>query len=190
MSQNILIYIAGPLFSEADAFRRLLEGSYLSYVLEVNKIDAHACLFNPVNAPFNEKSSMPTSEQIFQGDHQRIQQSSVLFFDLSSNLDTGTAHELGAALEMRPRKSIYPIISDIRLGGKIDQGHRSAVGFNQYVTGSLWHHQYTLFSSFKHALEAFCQDFSLTLEWEKVENYFDTQGIRLVREKMKALFGA
>lgn len=190
MKQNISIFIGGPLFSEADVFHRLLEGIYLSFVLEQNKINSQECLFNPVNAPFNQKSSLPTSEEIFQGDHQRIQASTVLFVDLSSNLDTGTTHELGAALEMKPRKAIYPVISDIRLGGKIDQGHRSAVGFNQYVTGSLWYHQYTIFNCFKLALEAFCKDFSLTLDWEKVEHHFDTTGISLVRKKMRELFGA
>ncbi len=190
MNQNILIYIAGPLFSEADAFRRLLEGAYLSFVLEQNNIKAQDCIFNPINAPFNQKASMPTSEDIFRGDYERIRNSNVLFFDLSSDLDTGTSHELGGALEMKPRKFIYPVISDIRIRGKIDQSHRSAVGFNQYVTGSLWANEYKIFECFKFAVEQFCKDFSLTLEWEKVENYFDMQGISLVRKRMKEVFGA
>ena len=64
------LYLAGSLFNEADVNQRKLEGRILRE--RFPPLD----IFNPIDQPFNEdKQTLPTSIEIFEGDTQAVEES-------------------------------------------------------------------------------------------------------------------
>lgn len=75
------VYMAGPLFSEAEVNQRLLEYKLIEGVIKDNVIDHE--VFSPINAPSNDKSKLPTAKEVFLADEVELMQSKVIFADLS-----------------------------------------------------------------------------------------------------------
>lgn len=145
----LLIYNAGPLFTEADQAQRLKEQSFFDTLNGVN-------VFNPLTSPFNEDANSATL--IFEGDNEPIQTATVFFFDLATN-DPGTLVELGMVvqkLEDGKNLHVYPVISDFRVQGRA--GYKSdyyPVGYNSFLIGSLESNNIKIYHSFKDAFAAF-----------------------------------
>lgn len=86
---NLKIYIAGSLFNEAEISQRKLEGSEL-------ESNSNYTVFNPITAPYNEnKSELPTAEEIYHGDTVELLSSDIMLVDLTNTLDAGVSAELG-----------------------------------------------------------------------------------------------
>lgn len=148
MNRNEKVYIAGSLFNEAEVNQRKVEERALKDLLGFNNV------YNPINAPCNDKSKLPTSKDIFDGDTREILSSDVIVADLSNSTDLGVACELGIIwtcnfinelaksmtmdeiLKILKPKKVVAHLSDIRKGtaGEYD-GNKIPVGFNQYMIG-------------------------------------------------------
>ena len=155
-------YILGPLFSEADIAQRKYEGSVLN-----KEFGKRVSWYNPIEAPINDKSTLPTAQDIFVGDTTEIGKADIIVADIANN-DVGGAMELGIAFAMeygsrvtkelfekqdkmiRTRakeyfaasgfkpKMVYAVCSDIRLKTAGSyDGIYIPVGWNQYVIGCL-----------------------------------------------------
>ena len=151
------IYLAGSLFSEAEVNQRLTEGKIIRDTLG----DKYT-VFNPIEAPINDKSLLPTHEDIFMGDTAQVLKSDVIIADLANN-DPGVMMELGIAwgldyaaralqcligedekkldklhtLGVKP-KEIHAVQSDIRVATAGEyNGLDVPFGFNQYVYGGI-----------------------------------------------------
>lgn len=149
------IYLAGSLFSEAEIAQRLKEGKELRKLKDFE-------VYNPIEAPCNDKSKLPTAEDIFNSDTQAILNSDVIVADLANN-DPGVMMELGIAwglqyaykvlcdnlslstekwyelfeLGIKPR-DIQAVFSDIRLANANKySGIHIPVSLNQYVVGGI-----------------------------------------------------
>ena len=55
------LYLGGSLFSEAEVNQRIKEGNMLDHMTNYE-------IYNPILAPCNDKSKLPTAEDIFWGD--------------------------------------------------------------------------------------------------------------------------
>lgn len=166
-------YLAGSLFSEAEVNQRLLEGKILRE--DTPEIE----WFNPIEAPINDKSKLPTAESIFQGDTNAILSSDFMIADLANN-DPGVMMELGIAwglqhaykvlCEVTPNlpcetwydlfengikpRDIQAVLSDIRLGTAHKyEGHYIPMSFNQYVVGGIEDMGGTINRSFEDAVK-------------------------------------
>lgn len=149
----IYIYLAGPIFSEADQTQRRLEGQTLR-ALGADHPDFFVA--NPIELPF-DFSTQQTSAVIFAKDTSHIDQANVFFFELATG-DTGTMVEFGMAIEkLRQGKalSIYPVFSDLRLERNQASGVECPVGFNSFLVGACTHHNIPIHPSFQAALSAF-----------------------------------
>jgi nucleoside 2-deoxyribosyltransferase len=82
-------YLAGALFNEAEVNQRKLEGKKLREQTTIN-------WYNPIEAPINDKATLPTASDIFWGDTREVLKSDYVIADLTNN-DVGTAYELGIA---------------------------------------------------------------------------------------------
>lgn len=144
-------YLAGPLFNEAEVAQRIKEGKILK---EKTNID----WYNPIEAPVNDKSKLPTAADIFALDTKMVLESDYIIADLSNN-DVGVAYELGlvwlsnkiadiidqhgdnALAEIKKivkRKNVVGVTSDIRIPTAHHyQGHLIPYGLNQYVIGGV-----------------------------------------------------
>lgn len=141
------IYIAGSLFNEAEINQRKLEEKKLR---ELGFDD----IYNPINAPCNDKNKLPTAQDIFNGDTIEILDSDIILADISNQTDLGVACELGIVwacnaihkmLETMPVEEVLKIfkpktviahLSDIRKGTANQySGNNIPVGFNQYMIG-------------------------------------------------------
>lgn len=150
-----MIYIAGSLFSEAEIKQRKEEAAYLRLKLE--EIGSKKEVFNPIENPFNDKSTKPKAIDIFKGDYEAMRKSDYLLFNLDNPLDAGVFLELGQMLEHE--KNIYPVVSDIRMPTAGDyQGKYVPFGMNQYVVGALDYHGIEIFTSSQDAIDAMIKD--------------------------------
>lgn len=123
------LYLAGSLFNEAQVNQRKLEGKILRQ--RFPQLD----IFNPIDQPFNEdKQSLPTSIDIYEGDTKAVEECDIFIADLSDE-DTGVACELGIALYTNT-KIIIGINSDIRIPSA-SKYHIPTVGMNHYVLGAI-----------------------------------------------------
>ena len=154
--ENIFIYNAGPLFTEADQAQRLREQTYFDSIKGIE-------VFNPLTAPFNEGAN--SAAMIYEGDNTPIQKATVFFFDLASN-DPGTLVELGMViqkLEDGNKLDVYPIISDFRVSGRSDyNGEYYPVGYNSFLIGALESKNIKIYKSFKEAFNVFLMDNKLS----------------------------
>lgn len=147
--KNKKIYIAGSLFNEAEVAQRVKEGTALEHKgYEV---------FNPITAPCNDKSKLPTAKDIFWGDTNEVISSDIVVADISNPLDGGvfseismvwafnyihTLAEQGLTLEEIlkeiPKKKLIAHLSDIRKATAHNyKGNNIPVGFNQFVIGQI-----------------------------------------------------
>lgn len=132
------LYLAGPLFNEAQVAQRKLEGRILRESFPELEI------FNPIDQPFNEnKESLPTPIDIYNGDTLAVEKCDIFICDLSIE-DVGVATELGIAL-YTDTKIIIGINSDIRLKSS-NKYDIPTCGMNHYVLGAILKHGYLTYS--------------------------------------------
>lgn len=145
------IYMAGPLFSEAEVNQRLRECALLQK--SIKDRDLHYKVFSPINAPQNDKSKLPTAKDIFLGDEKELMESAVIFADLSGE-DAGVMMELGMVIHKDIK--IYAYLTDIRMAtaGNYEKEH-IPWGYNQFVIGALEQYNHKIYYSFNEALEAY-----------------------------------
>ena len=146
-------YIAGNLFNEAEVAQRKKEGALL------RKWRPDIEWYNPIEAPINDKSTMPTAADIFWGDTNKVLASKHVVVDMKC-LDLGTAYEMGIAWTINfmhkffkknknakalkeleaafPKKQIIGVLSDIRVptAGKYEDMF-VPYGINQYYLGGI-----------------------------------------------------
>lgn len=141
---KISVYNAGSLFTESERHQRRQEETLFKMLLAdkrpdlVDKIVFH----NPISNPFNDKSRVPTADEIFLGDTKQIQESSVIIANLDNQLDAGVFIEIGQAMGNAKKtfqdKLIVPVISDIRAEtSHLYKGVESPWGINTYVIGAI-----------------------------------------------------
>lgn len=138
------VYLAGPLFNEAEVNQRKLEGRLLRERFPNLEI------FNPIDQPFNDdKSTLPSPIDIYEGDTRAVEECDIFIADLTNN-DTGVACELGIAI-YTDTKIIIGINSDIRLAtaNKYDV---PSISLNHYVLGAIEKNG-KLVRSFKEAMD-------------------------------------
>lgn len=123
------VYLAGPLFNEAEVQQRLLEGKLFR-----ERFGDTLDLFNPIEQPFNEnKQSLPTPEDIFWGDTGAVLDCTYFIADVTNN-DPGVMVELGIA--WANKKTIVAINSDIRLKSA-NKYKIPSYSLNHYVLGCI-----------------------------------------------------
>lgn len=138
------VYLAGSLFNEAEVAQRKLEGK------KMRELFPGFDIFNPIDQPFNEdKSSLPTSLEIYQADADAVRECDVFIADLT-NEDAGVMVELGIAIET-DTKIIIGINSDIRLKDA-NRYDVPTYGMNHFVLGAILKHGYFV-HSFDEAME-------------------------------------
>lgn len=157
----INVYVAGPLFNEADMAQRIREGVALRNALDhIPEIGGYE-VFNPIESDVNFKVASPTAAEIFNIDNTFIQKTTHFFFDIA-NLDQGVFVELGQALQLKENGTdvkIYAVHSDIRMPKAGDYVERHVpVGTNQYMIGALDYHGIKVYHTFKEALNQFILD--------------------------------
>lgn len=149
----IKIYIAGSLFSEAEINQRIKEADMLRNLLADANIRIE--VFNPIEAPVNNKATLPTSEDIFNADVAQLLTSDYVLADLTT-LDMGVAMELGMIINREGR--IFAHNSDIRLGNANKyEGLRIPHGLNQFMMGGLYHHKHHVFTNSSDAVFALAE---------------------------------
>lgn len=127
IKKALSVYIAGSLFNEAEIAQRIKEEKLLQEKFPSMKI------FNPITQPFNDKSNLPTPEEIFKGDYKAVKESDIFIADLTNN-DPGLMVELGIAIESK--KIILGVLSDIRLK-TANKYSIPTFGFNHFVYGGI-----------------------------------------------------
>lgn len=126
------LYLAGPLFSEADRNQRLLEAKQLRERFSFLDV------FNPIEQPFNtDKSSLPTPQTIYDGDAQRVMDADIFLADITQ-YDPGVMVELGLVLT-RKDCLIVCVDSDIRLPDA-NRYEIPTYGLNHFVLGGILKH--------------------------------------------------
>lgn len=144
------IYIAGSLFSEADIAQRIKERKLLEelFASKGKTVD----IYNPIEAPVNDKAKLPTAEEIFQMDVDHLMSSDIVVADIST-LDLGVAMELGMLVAAAPEILILAHNSDIRIAtSNRYEGHRIPYGQNQFVIGGLLAGGHSVLNNFQEVL--------------------------------------
>lgn len=132
------VYLAGPLFNEADVAQRKLEGRIL------RERFPQLTIFNPIDQPFNEKDTfLPSPIDIYDGDTKAVEDCDIFICDLSKE-DMGVAVELGIALYTNT-KIIIGINSDIRLK-TANRYDIPTYGMNHYLLGAILKHGHLVFN--------------------------------------------
>lgn len=146
-------YMAGKLFSEADQIQRQREHDLLKQAHADFNIERE--IFSPIHSPVNDKSTLPSAIDIFNGDERALLVSDVIFADLTDG-DLGVAMELGMVIYKDV--SIYAYISDIRIetAGRYE-GINVPYGYNQFVVGGIEKYFNKVYLSFDEALEAYIE---------------------------------
>jgi len=153
----LYIYLAGPLFKEAEINQRRLEAKKLEQLLASK--DCEYFIANPIDLPLDNSQPL-TSKEIFTEDYKHLKRANVCFFELASE-DSGTMVELGNVIEKLMQGKdvkIYPVIADLRLARNAIGGIECPFGINSYVVGCLTANDITVFNSFDAALEQFATD--------------------------------
>lgn len=153
----IYVYIAGPLFKEAEINQRRLEAKEITEILQQKGLEYFIC--NPIDLPF-DNTRVLTSAEIFEADYSHIEKADVLFFELASE-DAGTMVELGNVIEkyiQGKKLKIYPVFADLRLQRNDIKGVECPLGFNSYLVGCLTANHIPIYYSFDEALAQFAID--------------------------------
>jgi len=156
----LYIYIAGPLFKEAEINQRRLEAKKITELLVDKNIDYFVA--NPIDLPLDNCKEL-NSKVIFNEDYKHLKRANVVFFELASE-DSGTMVELGNVIEMYMQGKavkLYPVIADLRLQRNNVGGIECPFGMNAYVVGSLTANNIAVFNSFDDALRQFALDHQL-----------------------------
>lgn len=147
------VYIGGSLFSNKEIGQRMEDERLLKKIegLEV---------FNPINSPFNQKTTNPTPSDIFWGDTTQVLKSDIITVDGDDiDKDSGLAFECGIAFGCNymlnlikdyaplkvfeeintkvPYKKAYTVISDIRQDSTEEEGLNKSWGHNVFTYGGL-----------------------------------------------------
>ncbi len=161
--KKIVIYNAGPLFTEYEQRQRKEEGQKIRDLLL--SMERKFELGNPIDFDVNPSEgnmTQPSQDVIYESDASFIDKTNVFFFDLCND-DSGTMVELGMAFEKLRSGidiKIYPVISDFRTLSNPGKGFASTIGFNSFVMGGINKHGFKVFTSFDKALEQFKKDIS------------------------------
>ena len=168
------IYNAAPLFTKGEIKERLSEDEKLKELVNYT-------YFNPITAPCNNKSSLPTSLDIFTGDTDEVRKADIVLANLDHE-DAGVMAELGitwglsyagevaralhksgfideVALEMFAslgvkEKELIAMAYDLREGTAGDyDGIKVPVGRNQYVIGLIEDMKGKIVTEFDEALQ-------------------------------------
>ncbi len=151
------VYIAGSLFKQGDIKQRLYEEQYI-----LRKSHRSWSIYNPINAPINNKSTLPSAQDIFLADFKQILNSDTILAALD-DIDPGLYTELGICyginymleqiktlahkykiterhiknfLKQFKPKTIYAHLSDIRIPTAHEyKGLHIPYGYNQFVIG-------------------------------------------------------
>ena len=151
MNNKLNIYIAGSLFNEADIAQRVKERQAIEHVFK--KSGRLCSIYNPIEAPVNDKSTLPTAEDIYELDKKHLLAADYVFTDIST-VDLGVAMELGMYIMARPDGVIIAHNSDIRIGtADRYSGHRVPYGQNQFMIGGILSHSGSICGSLEEALE-------------------------------------
>lgn len=147
-------YMAGKLFNNADRIQRQKEYDLLKAAHEKYNIDRD--IFSPIHAPINDKSTLPSALDIFNGDEKPLLESDIMFADLTDE-DVGVAMELGMVLYRDVK--VYAYISDIRIetAGQYE-GVNVPFGYNQFAVGGIQKYYNKVYLSFEEALKAYIKD--------------------------------
>lgn len=148
------LYLAGPLFNEAEVEQRKKEGIILRQ--NFKELD----IFNPVDQPFNKNKSknLPTPVEIYEGDTNAIIDSDIFVADITNN-DPGVLVELGLAIMNPKTKIIICINSDIRLKGS-NKYEIPPYSMNHYVLGGILKHGKLVYS-FNDAINLLKKDYQI-----------------------------
>lgn len=133
----IRVYMAGPLFTEADKRARISEREFLEKLFEDNGLlpGVDVTIFNPVEQPINDKSTNPSALDIFYTDANALRMSDIVLACLDGE-DSGVMYELGMVHNSAPY--VFPYATDIRFGGTVGlKGLDMPMGINQFVVGAL-----------------------------------------------------
>ena len=156
----MIVYIAGPLFTEYEAKQRLLEEEMIASCLKTNELPFE--VINPINLSDEDDPELD-SVKIFENDLHYIEKADAIFYDLS-NEDSGTVCCMGFVMSeyMKGRQvHIYPVFSDSRLKRNFKGGLESTKGLNSFVVGILKANDIKIFDSFEKAFKQFKMDFIL-----------------------------
>lgn len=145
------LYVAGSLFNEAEVNQRVKEGNMLKHLTNYE-------VFNPIVDGANDKSKLPTPNDVFNADTDRLLEADVLVADISNQSDPGVFVELGITYacnllhklikegksleeiqEIMRKKTVLTHLSDIRKStAHMYKGNEIPWGYNQYVIGSIY----------------------------------------------------
>lgn len=120
-----LLYNAGNLFNEAEVAQRKKEGIILSEKLPEIEV------YNPIDAPINDKTKLPSAEEVFNGDYIQVKKSNYIIADLTNN-DVGTAMELGSAITIN---EIFRILKANGEEGAISSLIEKGFNYKDYIIG-------------------------------------------------------
>jgi len=144
------VYLAGGLYTKYQQLERTDEATLLrTYGFQV---------FNPMESKFNDKSTKPTANMIFNGDTDGVMTSDFMLLDIDT-AGLGTSVELGMCVgvnaiydmleagmtiqqikEKIPRKKVLAHTSDIRVKGAGNyEGHKVPWGISQFFIGAVEH---------------------------------------------------
>ena len=114
------IYIAAPLFSEADRVYNELVTRKIEAIKSNNGLyNSFNCYLPQRNEAINDKTNFADSKMIYKADNEMLDKADILLALLDGS-DLGLATEVGRfayLCEKNPAKSILGLYSDIRQGG-------------------------------------------------------------------------
>lgn len=153
------VYIAGSLFKEADICQRKKEQALIEELTKNSWV-----IYNPITADINDKSKLPSADDIVWSDFNEIKDCNEMLCALDDN-DLGQAAEVGmvfglnfwhdelskliqennvntesiqALLDKYPKKQIFAHHSDIRIStAHLYQGNYVPYGINQFLIGAI-----------------------------------------------------
>lgn len=152
--KTIKIYMAGPLFTEADQAQRKLEETAIGnklYQMNRDGIDFKWEIFNPITQPINDKSTLPSAEDIYKADAKALMEADIVVACLDGE-DAGVMYELG--MVQGTDAKVVPYLTDMRVStaGAYD-GIRVPFGYNQFVVGALSNSTGTVYRKFSDSLD-------------------------------------
>lgn len=130
---EVKVYMAGPMFTEAEVNERLSEAKKLRTKLLTKGLN-HVKLYVPLEADINDKASLPTALDIFQKDRDELLSSDYVLACLDGE-DAGVMAELGMVHKDIP---VFAYMTDIRTSTAGNyEGKYVPWGYNQFVIGML-----------------------------------------------------